>query len=96
MITISEYLSFFFTTSLLFGISFELPLIMTLLGMLGVIDKKFLVTKRRYAVVLLTVVSAVVAPPDLLSMVMMMVPLLVLFEAGIILVGIFQPKTEAS
>lgn len=89
MITIREYLSFFFTTTLLFGAAFELPLILTLLGMLGIIDKKFLAGKRRYAIVILSVLAAVLAPPDFISMVLLLVPMIFLYELGVILVGIF-------
>ena len=86
MITIAEYLSFFLTTTVVFGLAFELPLILTLLGMLGVIDHHFLISKRRYAFMLLAVVSAVITPPDALSMMMMMVPLTLLYEISILLV----------
>ncbi len=95
MITIGEYLSFFVTTCLSFGAAFEMPLIITLLGMMGVINQKFLRKNRRYAVIVLSIVSAVITPPDLLSMLLMMVPMLVLYEVSVILVGIFQPKEVA-
>ena len=52
---------------------FELPLILTLMAMLGVIDSAFLKAKRRYAVVVLAVISAILTPPDLISMLMMLV-----------------------
>jgi sec-independent protein translocase protein TatC len=94
MITINEYLSFFMTTTLIFGAAFELPLVLTLLGMIGIVDKKFLREKRRFAVVLLAVLSAVVTPPDALSMMMLLVPLCLLYEISIILVGVFGRKRE--
>lgn len=95
MITISEYLGFFFTTSLLFGAAFELPLAMTLLSFFGLIDKQMLVKHRRYAIVSLAAISAIVAPPDLISMVLMLVPMLVLFELGVIMVGVFHNRATA-
>ena len=94
MITIREYLSFFFTTTLLFGLAFELPLIMTILAMLGLIDKAFLTGKRRYAIVLLSIIAAILAPPDLISMLLLLVPMIGLFEIGVIMVGIFGKKPE--
>lgn len=96
MISIGEYLSFFMTTTLLFGAAFELPLILTILGMAGVIDKKFLKEKRRYAIVLMAVTSAFLTPPDVLSMSALMVPLLILYEISVVLVGIFGLKHEES
>jgi sec-independent protein translocase protein TatC len=96
MITIDQYLSFFTTTSLMFGVSFELPLIMTILGMIGLVSSRFLRDKRRYAVVLLSVVAAVITPPDLLSMIMMLIPLIALYEIGVWLVFFFEKKKAES
>ncbi len=92
MITIDQYLSFFVTTSLMFGASFELPLIIIILGMLGIVSSKFLREKRRYAVVAMAVLSGVITPPDLLSMLMMLVPLVLLYEIGLWSVFFFEKK----
>lgn len=92
MITISDYLSFFTTTTLVFGVAFEMPMILTLLGMGGVIDHHFLVEKRRYAIIALAAISAIITPPDIISMGMMMVPMVLLYEASVILVRIFGHK----
>ncbi|RME16911.1 MAG: twin-arginine translocase subunit TatC, partial [Bdellovibrio sp.] len=83
-IEISRYLSFFTTTMVVFGLAFEMPLIMTLLGMFGVIDEKFLSEKRRYAIVLIAALSAVFTPPDVISMFLMMLPMLFLYELSIV------------
>ncbi|MCB0393944.1 MAG: twin-arginine translocase subunit TatC, partial [Bdellovibrionales bacterium] len=93
MITIGEYLSFFSSTTIIFGITFELPLILTLLGIAGIIDKEFLASKRRFAIVLLAALSAVITPPDVISMLVMMGPLILLYESSIVLVGIFGQKS---
>ena len=92
MITIDQYLSFVVTTALMFGLSFELPVILIILGMMGIISQKFLKEKRRYAIVVLALVAAVLTPPDLLSMLLMLVPMLVLYEVSVIGVGIFERK----
>ncbi len=87
MITIADYTSFFFMMTLVFGLVFELPLVMMILAAAGLIDSHFLKTKRRYAIVLLAVVSAVATPsPDIVSMVAMLIPLIALYEISIYMV----------
>ncbi|MGE0761921.1 MAG: twin-arginine translocase subunit TatC [Bdellovibrionales bacterium] len=96
MITLGEYLSFFVTTTLVFGAAFELPLIITILGLLGIVDEKLLRSKRRYAIVILAVLSAVVTPPDALSMFMLLVPMVLLYELSIFLVQMLKrPRATA-
>jgi sec-independent protein translocase protein TatC len=92
MITIDQYLSFFLTMCLMFGLSFELPLVIVILGMLELVSAKFLRTNRRYVIVGLAVVSAIITPPDLLSMTLVFIPLIVLFESSIIFVAFFERK----
>ena len=93
MITISDYVSFFLTMTLLFGVVFELPLVLVVLGLLGIVDAKYLRQKRRFAVVILAVVSAIATPtPDMVSMLAMLIPLIILYELSIILVAWTQKK----
>lgn len=92
MITISDYISFFITTTLVFGVAFEMPLILTFLGMVGIIDARFLSEKRRYAIVLLAALSAIFTPPDVISMLLMMIPMVLLYEISVILVKILGTK----
>lgn len=92
LITLSEYLSFFVTTTLVFGLAFELPLIMAVLGMIGLINDQMLRKNRRYAIVILAVASAVLTPPDALSMFMLLVPLCLLYEISIWLVKLLGKK----
>jgi sec-independent protein translocase protein TatC len=73
---------------LVFGAAFEMPLVIVLLGLFGIVDQKFLRDKRRYAVVILAILAAIVTPPDLLSMLMLLVPLMVLYEISILVVGV--------
>lgn len=92
MITISDYISFFMTTTIVFGLAFELPLILTVLGLVGLVDKAMLVERRRYAIVLLALLSAMITPPDAISMLLLMGPLYLLFEIGVFFVGVFEQK----
>jgi sec-independent protein translocase protein TatC len=97
MITISEYLSFFITMNLVFGVAFELPLVLVILGMMGVVSKGFLVDKRRYAIVLIAIFAAIATPsPDAISMLLLMAPMAVLYEVAVILVGFFEKTAKAS
>ncbi len=94
-ITINDYLSFVSTTTLAFGVSFELPLILVILGLMGIISQQALKDKRRYAIVGIAIVSAIITPPDLLSMVLMLVPMWALYEISVLLVGLFERKKKA-
>lgn len=94
MITISDYLSFFMTTTIVFGLAFELPLILTILGMVGLVTKPLLVGLRRYAIVLICILSAVITPPDVWSMLFLVFPLCLLYEISIVLVGWLGRKPE--
>lgn len=92
MITINEYLGFFVTTTLLFGAAFEMPLVIVVLAMLGLIDDQFLREKRRVAIMIIAIVSAVITPPDAISMLSMLAPMLLLYEISILIVKYLVKK----
>lgn len=96
MITINEYLEFFVVTTLVFGAAFEMPLVLVIFGMMGIIDDVFLRSRRRIAIMVLAVLSAVITPPDALSMLALLVPLVFLYELSIILVKFLKPKPVQS
>lgn len=95
MITIDHYLGFFTQTALVFGLAFEMPVVITFLGLVGAVSERFLKENRRYAVVTITAVSAVLAPPDALSMILLMMPLWILYEISILVVGFFERRKAA-
>lgn len=92
MITINQYLDFFSQTIIIFGLTFEVPVVIAFLGLIGLISQKFLKEKRRYAIVINAIVAAIAAPPDVLSMMLLLVPLLVMYEISVLLVGTFEKR----
>jgi sec-independent protein translocase protein TatC len=82
---ISTWISFALMVSLMFGISFQLPLVMLFLDRLGIVTAKVYREKRRISIFAISVISMVLTPSDPVSMLMMMFPLLVLYELGILL-----------
>lgn len=80
---ISEYLNLVTALLLAFGLCFQLPIVMTLLGLAGIISSKLMAEGRRYAIVAVVVVAAIVTPPDPISQLMLAVPLVLLYEISI-------------
>ncbi len=92
---VSEYLSLIMTLIFAFGLTFQLPVLLTLLAQAGFIDAQFLREKRRYAIVGVFIVAAIVTPPDVLSQLALAVPTLLLYEVSILAVQMVEKKRLA-
>ena len=92
---VSEYLSLITTLVFAFGVAFQLPVVLTLLGQIGVIDSKWLSSMRRYAVVAVTGLAAILTPPDLISMSSLALPMLLLYEGAVIAVKMIEKRRAA-
>jgi len=87
-----EYLSFAAKMLLAFGLVFELPLVITFMARLGIVNVDFLKKNRKYAILLFFTGSAILTPPDVVTQVMMAVPLMLLYEVSIFGARIFGKK----
>lgn len=92
---VSDYLNLVTALILAFGLCFQLPVVMTLLGLAGLISSKVMAKGRRYAIVAVVVVAAVVTPPDPISQLMLAVPMVLLYEVSIWCVRIIELRRRA-
>lgn len=92
MTDINSYLSFCLKLFLVFGLTFEIPIVTLILILIGLVDTQTLIEKRRFIVVGCFFVAMFVTPPDALSMIMLAVPMWMLFELGLLFGKILEKK----
>lgn len=94
MAKVSEYFDFVTTLIFAFGLTFQLPVALGLLGRVGIVSSQFLRSSRRYAIVLIAALAAIFTPPDIFSMISLMVPLVFLYEVSIWLVRGIEKRRD--
>ena len=91
---VNEYLSLVMKLIFAFGLSFQLPIVLSLLARIGFIDSKFLKERRKYVVVIIFAAAAILTPPDPVTQIGLAIPLLILYELSILSVKIIEKKIE--
>ncbi|UPT64714.1 MAG: twin-arginine translocase subunit TatC [Hyphomonadaceae bacterium JAD_PAG50586_4] len=91
---VEEYMGLVTTLVLAFGLMFQLPVVLSLLGKVGIVSSKLLQQGRRYAIVGIAAFSALVTPNDVISMIVMAVPVYLLYEISIWIVAAME-RTRA-
>ena len=91
---VNEYLSLIMRLIFAFGISFQLPVLLSLLARVGFIDSEYLKKRRRYVIVIIFLVAAILTPPDPITQIGLGIPLLILYELSILSVKIIEKKKK--
>jgi len=95
MITITDYFSLLSLMIIGFGLVFELPVILLLLGFLNIISSKTLIKYRRHVIVVSLILSAVLTPPDPVSQLGLAIPLYIMYEISIVLLRFMKGKGKS-
>ena len=91
---VNEYLSLIMRLIFAFGISFQLPVLLSLLARIGVVDSEYLKKRRKYVVVIIFAVAAILTPPDPITQIGLGIPLLILYELSILSVKLIEKKKK--
>ena len=91
---VNEYLSLIMRLIFAFGISFQLPVLLSLLARVGFIDSEYLKKRRKYVIIIIFVVAAILTPPDPITQIGLGIPLLILYELSILSVKIIEKKKK--
>ena len=91
---VNEYLSLVMKLIFAFGLSFQLPVVLSLLARIGVVDSNFLKTRRKYVVVMIFAAAAILTPPDPITQIGLAIPLLILYELSILSVIFIEKKSK--
>jgi sec-independent protein translocase protein TatC len=91
---VNEYLSLIMRLIFAFGISFQLPVLLSLLARVGFIDSHYLRKRRKYVVVIIFALAALLTPPDPITQIGLGIPLLILYELSILSVSLIEKRKK--
>ncbi len=94
LINIEDYVGFFTKILLGFGVAFELPVIASFLGIIGLVTDRTLIGFFKFAIVIIFILAALLTPPDVLTQLLMAAPLIILYGASILLLKMINPYKE--
>ena len=92
VIKLSSYTSLLSVCCLALGVVFQTPVVIFFLAKLGIVSPSFLVEKRKYAILLMFVLASMLTPPDVITQVMMALPMILLYECGILVARMVWTK----
>jgi sec-independent protein translocase protein TatC len=96
LISINEYFDLTLMILLGLGVVFELPVLIFILSLFGIVTPKFLMKNFRYAMVIITVAAAIIAPPDATTMLVFMAPMIVLYFVGVLVSYVVLRRKQAA
>jgi len=91
---VNEYLSLVMKLIFAFGLSFQLPVVLSLLARVGMINSTFLKQRRKYVVVMIFAAAAILTPPDPITQIGLAIPLLILYELSIFSVSVIEKRQK--
>lgn len=94
MLSVDKYIGFLFGFVIPFGLAFELPVALYMTTRVGWTNHRMLSSKRRYIILAIAIIAAVLTPPDVVSQLMLGIPMLVLFEIGVLVTRCVKPRNR--
>tara|TARA_B100001123_G_scaffold402195_1_gene489602 strand:- start:265 stop:1029 length:765 start_codon:yes stop_codon:yes gene_type:complete len=91
---VNEYLSLIMRLIFAFGLSFQLPVLLSLLARVGFVNSQYLRERRKYVVVIIFIIAAILTPPDPITQIGLGIPLLILYELSILSVKLIEKKNK--
>ena len=91
---LESYISMIKTSVIVSGLFFELPVVIYFLAKMGIVSAEFLRKYRKYAIVIVLIIAAIVTPPDVVSQITVAIPMLLVFEASVIIAAVVEKRKK--